>query len=226
MVAAFVTSHAYVPPVRQVLSFLHVSAQLVIIDKPSGLLTVPGRGSDKSDCLLSRVQVEFPDAMVVRRLDMSTSGIIVMGRGAYYQRELSVLFQDRNVKKHYQAIVDGQMPLGEEGEITLPIAADWPNRPLQKIDLIAGRASVTRYRVISVDRQTDTSRIELVPITGRTHQLRVHMEYAGHPILGDGLYGSEESRAKAARLMLHASFIEFVNPATGRLLSVVSTPPF
>jgi tRNA pseudouridine32 synthase/23S rRNA pseudouridine746 synthase len=164
--------------------------------------------------------------MIVHRLDMATSGIVVMGRGAYYQRELSVLFHDRKVKKHYQALVDGQLPLGAEGEINLPIAADWPNRPRQKVDLIAGRASLTGYRVISVDRQTKSSRLELVPVTGRTHQLRVHMESAGHPILGDELYGTEQSRAKANRLMLHASLIEFVNPATGCLLSVVSAPNF
>ena len=164
--------------------------------------------------------------MIVHRLDMATSGIVVMGRGAYYQRELSVLFHDRKVTKHYQALVDGQLPPDAEGEINLPIAADWPNRPRQKIDLIAGRASLTKYRVIGVDPETDASRLELSPVTGRTHQLRVHMEAAGHPILGDELYGTEESRAKANRLLLHASFIEFVNPATGRMLSVVSAPPF
>lgn len=217
---------AYHPPSLQELSILHVSRELIILDKPSGLLTVPGRGVDKSDCLLSRVQAEFPDAMIVHRLDMATSGIVVMGRGPKAQRALSILFQERKVKKCYQALVDGQWTVNREGEINLPIMADWPNRPRQKIDPILGRPSLTRYRVIGLDASQDTSRIELFPVTGRSHQLRVHMESAGHPILGDGLYGTEKSRKKADRLMLHASHIEFAHPDNGALISVGSPPPF
>lgn len=217
---------AYHPPSLQELSILHVSRELIILDKPSGLLTVPGRGVDKSDCLLSRVQAEFPDAMIVHRLDMATSGIVVMGRGPKAQRDLSILFQERKVKKCYQALVDGQWIANTEGEINLPIMADWPNRPRQKIDPIFGRPSLTRYRVIGLDASQDTSRIELFPVTGRSHQLRVHMESAGHPILGDGLYGTEKSRKKADRLMLHASHIEFAHPDSGALISVGSPPPF
>lgn len=190
------------------------------------MLTVPGRGNEKSDCLLTRVQAQFPDALIVHRLDMATSGVIVMGRGQKYQRALSILFQERLVEKRYQALVNGQWAADTEGEIDLPIVADWPNRPRQKIDRINGRPSLTRYRVICMDASEDISRIELRPVTGRSHQLRVHMDAAGHPILGDALYGTEHSRAKADRLMLHACFIEFPHPDTGLVISAESPPPF
>jgi tRNA pseudouridine32 synthase/23S rRNA pseudouridine746 synthase len=164
--------------------------------------------------------------MTVHRLDMATSGIVVMARGRKPQRDLSILFQDRKVRKRYQALVDGKWASADEGEIDLPITADWPNRPKQKIDPASGKPSLTRYRVMSRDTSMDVSRIELSPVTGRTHQLRVHMEATGHPILGDELYGTARSRGKSGRLMLHASFIEFADPETGRLISVVSDPPF
>jgi tRNA pseudouridine32 synthase/23S rRNA pseudouridine746 synthase len=216
----------YRPPPQQELSLLHVSEQLLIIDKPSGLLTVPGRGNDKSDCLLSRVQARFPDALIVHRLDMATSGIVVMGRGPRYQRALSILFQERKVTKRYQALVDGCWAADAAGEIDLPLIADWPNRPRQKVDRIGGRPSLTRYRVIETDASLKVTRVELAPITGRSHQLRVHMESAGHPILGDDLYGTEQSRAKAHRLMLHASYIEFPHPDCGEPIRTTSNPPF
>lgn len=216
----------YHPPPHKALQLLHVSRQLLILDKPSGLLTVPGRGSEKSDCLLSRVQDEFPDAMIVHRLDMDTSGIVVMARGPRHQRALSILFQERKVTKRYEALVDGQWAEAREGEIDLPLIVDWPNRPRQKIDPIAGRPSLTRYRVIGEDPERATTRVELSPITGRSHQLRVHMETTGHPILGDDLYGTTQSRAKADRLLLHACFIEFSHPDTGKPIRVSSPPPF
>jgi tRNA pseudouridine32 synthase/23S rRNA pseudouridine746 synthase len=220
------TASSYHPPVGQALRFLHVSAQLLIVDKPAGLLTVPGRGADKADCLLSRVQMSFPDAMIVHRLDMDTSGIVVMGRGPQPQRALSMLFQARRVDKRYQALVDGTWSRPSAGEIDLPIAADWPNRPRQKVDTVAGRHCLTRYRLMHADPATAVSRVELVPVTGRSHQLRVHMESAGHPILGDRFYGTETSLARASRLMLHACAIEFADPASGEMIKVTSTPPF
>ena len=216
----------YHPPSRQELSILHVSKQLIVVDKPDCLLTVPGRGVEKSDCLLTRVQEAFPDAMIVHRLDMATSGIVVMARGPEYQRALSILFQERKVAKRYQALVDGRWTAAAEGEIALPMIADWPNRPKQKIDPVAGRPSLTRYRVVDVDAAKAVSRIDLFPVTGRSHQLRLHMESAGHPILGDDLYGTEKSQTKAERLMLHACFIEFADPATAKLIRVESCPPF
>lgn len=221
-----VASTPYDPPAHKGLSILHVSEQLIVVDKPSGLLSVPGRGAGKEDCLSRRVQAEFPDAMIVHRLDMGTSGIVVMGRGAKAQRELSVLFQERRVHKRYQALVDGHWTAAAEGEIELPICRDWPNRPKQKIDHATGRPSLTRYRVLDVGAAHAVSRVELEPITGRTHQLRVHMEALGHPILGDDFYGTQASFAKAERLMLHACRIEFSHPETGAPLRFDCPPPF
>ena len=216
----------YLPPAHRGLSLLHLSEHLIVVDKPSGLLSVPGRGAGKEDCLSRRVQAEFPDALIVHRLDMGTSGIVVMGRGAKAQRELSILFQERRVHKRYQALVDGRWTAAAAGEIELPICVDWPNRPKQIVDHAMGRPSRTRYRVLDIDAARAVSRIELEPITGRSHQLRVHMEAMGHPILGDDFYGTPASCAKAARLMLHACRIELDHPETGAPLRVDCPPPF
>ena len=179
------SSTPYCPPPNRGLTILYRSAQLIVVNKPSGLLSVPGRGAGKEDCLSRRVQAEFPDALIVHRLDMGTSGIVVMGRGATAQRELSLLFQERKVRKRYQALVDGRWMAAATGEIALPITVDGPNRAKQKVDHTLGRPSLTRYRVIDIDTARAVSRIELDPVTGRSHQLRVHMEAMGHPILGD-----------------------------------------
>lgn len=216
----------YRPPAHDGLSILYLSEQLVIVDKPSGLLSVPGRGAGKEDCLSRRVQAEYPDALIVHRLDMGTSGIVVMARGAESQRQLSVMFQERRVRKRYQALVDGAWSADETGEIDLPIIVDWPNRPRQIIDHTNGRPSLTRYRVIDIGSARAISRIELDPVTGRSHQLRVHMEATGHPIIGDDFYGTPASCAKADRLMLHACEIEFSEPVTGKPLRIECPPPF
>lgn len=219
-------STPYRPPAHRGLSVLYLSEQLIVVNKPSGLLSVPGRGAGKEDCLSRRVQAEFPDAMIVHRLDMGTSGIVVMGRGAKAQRELSIQFQERRVRKRYQALVDGHWIPAAAGEIELPISVDWPNRPKQKVDHAMGRPSLTRYRVLDIGAARAVSRIELEPITGRSHQLRVHMEAMGHPILGDDFYGTPASCAKAERLMLHACQIELGHPETGAPLRVDCPPPF
>jgi len=216
----------YQPPAHRGLAVLHLSEQLIVVDKPSGLLCVPGRGAGKEDCLSRRVQAEFPDAMIVHRLDMGTSGIVVMGRGAKAQRALSILFQERKVHKRYQALVDGCWTMANAGEIDLPICVDWPNRPKQKVDHTIGRPSLTRYRVLAIDTTPAVSRIELEPVTGRSHQLRVHLAALGHPILGDDFYGTPASCAKAERLMLHACRIEFEHPETGAPLCIDCPPPF
>jgi tRNA pseudouridine32 synthase/23S rRNA pseudouridine746 synthase len=213
----------YHPPAHRGLSVLHLSEQLIVVDKPSGLLSVPGRGAGKEDCLSSRVQAEFPDALIVHRLDMGTSGIVVMGRGARAQRELSIQFQERKVHKRYQALVDGRWTAATEGVIDLPIIVDWPNRPKQIVDHAIGRPSTTRFRVLDIGA---VSRIELEPVTGRSHQLRVHMEAMGHPIVGDDFYGTPASFAKAERLMLHACRIELDHPETGEPLRIDCPPPF
>lgn len=219
-------STPYQPPAHRGLSVLYLSEQLIVVDKPSGLLSVPGRGAGKEDCLSRRVQAEYPDAMIVHRLDMGTSGIVVMGRGARAQRELSIQFQERRVRKRYQALVDGHWTTTAAGEITLPICVDWPNRPKQKVDHATGRPSLTRYRVLDTGTTQEVSRLELEPVTGRSHQLRVHMEAMGHPILGDDFYGSPVSCAKAERLMLHAYQIELGHPETGAPLRIDCAPPF
>lgn len=216
-------STPYRPPAHRGLSLLYLSEHLIVVDKPSGLLSVPGRGAGKEDCLSSRVQAEFPDAMIVHRLDMGTSGIVLMGRGAKAQRELSILFQERRVRKRYQALVDGHWTAAVEGEIDLPIGVDGPKHPKQTVDHTAGRRSLTRYRVLDIGA---ASRIELEPVTGRMHQLRVHMEAMGHPILGDDFYGTPASCAKAERLMLHACEIELGHPETGMPLRIECPPPF
>lgn len=216
----------YLPPAHRGLAILHLSAQLVVVDKPSGLLSVPGRGAGKEDCLSRRVQAEFPDALIVHRLDMGTSGIVALGRGAAAQRALSVQFQERKVKKRYQALVDGCWTAAAEGEIDLPIIVDWPNRPKQIVDHAVGRPSLTRYRVLDIDTARAVSRIELEPVTGRSHQLRVHLEAMGHPIIGDDFYGTPASCAKAERLMLHACRLELSHPETGEPLRIDCPPPF
>jgi tRNA pseudouridine32 synthase / 23S rRNA pseudouridine746 synthase len=208
---------------------------LLVFNKPSGLLSVPGKGPEKADCLRTRVQQVYPEALTVHRLDMSTSGILLMARSAELHRKLSIAFQDREVKKRYVAVVDGHVQGNQEHQenpsqewqlIDKPIATDWINRPLQKIDPIEGKTSQTHYKIVSYDAATDTTRLELAPITGRTHQLRVHLQSLGHPILGDHLYASPEAMAKSARLMLHASLLTFTHPVTGEVLELRCKVPF
>lgn len=215
----------YSPPPDEGLDLIFEDATLLVLNKPSGLLSVPGRGPDKADCLASRVQQRVPDALVVHRLDMETSGLFLMARGTQAQRQLAALFERRQVSKHYLAIVTGQ-PRPESGEICLPLITDWPNRPRQKIDPDNGKPSLTRYRISDYSAEMDTSRIVLEPHTGRSHQLRVHMQAIGHPILGDALYAPRLVRDMAPRLLLHAQHLAFVHPVTGQTCEFHSTPPF
>lgn len=207
------------------LTYLHADAAIVVVIKPSGLLSVPGRGPEKADCLVARVQADFPDALAVHRLDMETSGLMVLARNKAAHRHVSMQFQNRAVEKRYLAVVDGLIA-AEAGEIDLPLSADWPNRPRQKVDIGLGKPSLTRYRVLSHYRADCNTRIELEPMTGRTHQLRVHLMSSGHPILGDPLYASPRALAKAERLLLHASSLRFSHPDTGTPLAFVSPAPF
>ena len=198
---------------------------LLVLEKPAGLLAVPGRGEDQQDCLSARAQRLWPDALVVHRLDMATSGLFLMGRGIHVQRLLSRAFAERAVDKRYEAVVEGRLgPPGLEGTIALPLAADWPNRPLQKVDPETGRRSTTHWRVL--ETHGDRSRLELEPVTGRSHQLRVHLLAIGHPILGDALYAPPPVRERAPRLLLHAKSLRLAHPATGEPLAFDSTPPF
>ena len=203
----------------------HVDAHCIVAIKPSGLLSVPGRGADGQDCLAARVQAEFADALVVHRLDMSTSGLMLFARGLTMQRALSAAFARREVHKRYIAVVHGRVD-SAVGEIDLPLSADWPNRPRQKVDPVAGKPSLTRYGVLDFDAARDCTRLELEPVTGRAHQLRVHLLAIGHPILGDALYAPAPVLAGAERLLLHASALRFAHPAGGDALALESAPPF
>ena len=209
---------------------VHRDASFLVLDKPAGLLSVPGRGADKADCLSARVQAQCPDAMIVHRLDMATSGLILMALGAAMQRHLSRAFAERQVRKRYAAVVSGRLEApataGGWGVIDLPIAADWPRRPLRIIDREHGQASVTRWRVRQHDSAGGTTAVELEPVTGRTHQLRVHLRAIGHPILGDALYGPPAVANAAPRLLLHASGLRLAHPLTGAAMEFSSPAPF
>lgn len=187
----------------------HEDAHLLVIDKPAGLLAVPGRGADKQDCLSARVAARWPDARVVHRLDMATSGLMLFARGAGVQRRLNDAFAARRVDKHYIAVVHGLLA-ADEGEVDAPLAVDWPNRPRQRIDIAIGRPALTRWHVLSRDAAGQRTRVELQPVSGRAHQLRVHLQSLGHPIVGDTLYGDGEP--DEPRLLLHATRLAFLHP--------------
>lgn len=195
---------------------------LVAADKPAGLLSVPGRGEAGRDCLTVRVQADVPDALIVHRLDQPTSGVIVFGCGPAPQRALSMAFEQRRVGKRYEALVRG-LPADDAGEIDLPLSVDWPRRPRQQIDHFRGKASLTRWRVLSRDAERGTARLALEPVTGRSHQLRVHLAAIGHAILGDPFYGPPSD---APRMMLHACELRLPHPVDGRTLILHSDVPF
>lgn len=216
---------AYAPPPHEGLRCLHADDALLAFDKPAGLLSVPGRGPGMQDCLLARVQAEYPEALIVHRLDLATSGLIVLARDADVHRRLSRAFAAREADKRYVAVVAGRVA-ADEGLIDLPLLTDWPRRPLQKVDHAAGKPSRTRFRVLSRDEAQGTTRLELTPETGRTHQLRVHLLALGHPIVGDRLYAPPEVQAMSPRLLLHASWLRLPHPLTGEPLELACPPPF
>ena len=204
---------------------LHIDAACLVVVKPAGLLSVPGRGEHLQDCLSARVQALCADARVVHRLDMATSGLMLFARGATAQRSLSQAFAQREVHKRYVAVVHGLMAPGE-GVIDLPLMADWPNRPMQKVDRADGKPSLTRYRVLAFDAAANTTRVALEPVTGRTHQLRVHLQSIGHPMLGDALYAPPPVLALAHRLLLHAESLSFRHPTSGSTIELSCDVPF
>jgi len=214
----------YAPPPDNGLAVVFADDALVVVDKPAGLLSVPGRGADKQDCLLSRAQAAFPDALTVHRLDMSTSGLLLLARGPAMQRALFRLFRERRVDKRYVAEVEGCLA-DDGGEVDLPLICDWPNRPRQKVDFAIGKRSLTRFRTIWRDPSGLSSRVELEPVTGRSHQLRVHLAALGHPIIGDELYGSG-SLDSDQRLRLHATDLRFEHPVNGQALHFHREAPF
>ncbi len=208
------------------ISLLYEDADLLVLNKPAGLLSVPGRGPDKQDCLSTRVQARFADALVVHRLDMATSGLLLMARGIAMQRALSAAFAERQVAKCYVADVAGLLAPGAPWQlIDLPIAPDWPRRPLRIVHP-QGQPSQTLWRCISQDLQRQASRLELQPLTGRSHQLRLHLQALGHPILGDALYAPAPVQAMAARLHLHARDLTLAHPRTRQSLQWHCPAPF
>ena len=208
-----------------VVTVIHADQWLLVTLKPAGLLSVPGRGVDKQGCALAQIQVAYGDALVVHRLDMATSGLMMFARGAQVQRQLSMAFAQRAVSKRYVAVVHGDLA-SDCGEIDLPLLTDWPNRPLQKVDAELGKPSLTRYSVLVRDATQNNSRLLLEPVTGRSHQLRIHLRELGHPILGDALYAPEPVLALSSRLLLHATSLSFSHPATGEALQFNSEAPF
>ena len=206
---------------------LYADEALLVLDKPAGLLSVPGRDIVNQDCASARAQAQWPDALIVHRLDMATSGLLLMARGAAMRRALGMAFEWRRVYKRYIAVVAGHV-VNDTGEIHQPLRTDWPNRPRQIITP-DGRPSHTRWRVLA--RETDgqgrpQTRLELEPVTGRTHQLRVHLQHIGHPMLGDPLYADAETLARSPRLLLHASELALAHPISGAALHWHSPPPF
>lgn len=210
------------------LDIIHVDDALLVLNKPAGLLSVPGRGEDKQDCLSNRALQHYPDALVVHRLDMATSGLLVMARGKAAQRSLNDAFASRAVHKRYEAVVDGlvQAPDFEWQLIDLPIFLDWPNRPRRIIDTLHGKPSSTRWHLLETNHAQGTSRLALAPVTGRSHQLRVHLQAIGHPILGDMLYAPERVAALSDRMLLHACVLELIHPASLETMRFVSPAPF
>lgn len=214
----------YTPPPHFGLDIVFSDKFLLAVCKPAGLLSVPGRGEDKADSLASRVQAEYPDALVAHRLDRDTSGLLIFPRGAKMHRQISLMFEKREMQKSYVAVVLGKLDK-EQGEIDLPLIVDWPNRPRQMVDTLTGKPSQTRYSVLGYDAATNSSRVALEPLTGRTHQLRVHMLAIGHPIAGDTLYGGAAGDS-TERLMLHAHTLDFIHPVSGKRMQLVAPLPF
>jgi tRNA pseudouridine32 synthase/23S rRNA pseudouridine746 synthase len=206
----------------------HSDAALLVFDKPAGMLAVPGRGAAKADSLASRAYELDAEARIVHRLDMATSGLMLLARGAAAQRALNRAFAERRVTKRYIAVVAGRVAGSADAwhSIELPLACDWPNRPRQRVDHAHGKPSLTRYRVLAHDAASDSTRLELEPVTGRSHQLRVHLLALGHPIVGDALYADAEVRARASRLLLHAARLGLRHPFSGAPLEFACAAPF
>lgn len=213
----------YDPPMDPYLTVLHRDGELLVVDKPSGLLSVPGKAEEHSDCLEKRARETFSEARIVHRLDMDTSGVMVLAMNAAAHRHLGLQFERRKTAKTYVADIWGH-PAADEGEIDLPLICDWPNRPKQMVSFEHGKPALTRWQVIG--RKERTTRVRLFPHTGRSHQLRVHMLELGHPIVGDRFYAGGDALAASSRLALHAESLEFHHPDGGDRMRFVSPLPF
>jgi len=204
------------------LNIIHQDDALLLVNKPNGLLSVPGKGDHLSDCLIARLRVAFPKVLLVHRLDMDTSGVMVFALTAAAQRHLGLQFEKRQMKKAYVARVWGHV-VKDTGTIDLPLIVDWPNRPLQHVNHATGKPAQTDWRVIR--REENSTRIRLYPKTGRSHQLRVHMREIGHPILGDPLYATGDAQ-DFPRMMLHAESLKLRHPNGGESMTFRAKVPF
>ena len=213
----------YQPPLSPFLSLLYHDDDVIVVNKPSGLLSVPGKAPEHRDSLITRIQRVYPDARIVHRLDMATSGVMVVAQHKDSHRQLSRQFELRQTAKRYFARVAG-VPAQSSGSVDLPLICDWPNRPKQKVDFESGKPALTHYKVVQQD--ATEALVALIPITGRSHQLRVHMLELGHPILGDRLYGTPSVIASAPRLQLHAETLSFTHPTSGIRMQLSAPLPF
>lgn len=213
-------SSEYNPPTDP-LDVIHEDAELLLVNKPAGLLSVPGKGEHLADCLMARIQLAFPTALLVHRLDRDTSGVMVFALTKAAQRHLGLQFERRHTKKVYMAVVHGKV-VEKTGLIQLPLIVDWPNRPLQHVNFIRGKQAITEWRRGAV--KDNTTRMRLMPKTGRSHQLRVHMLALGHPIVGDPFYSKNADQYP--RMMLHAESLKLRHPQGGKAVEFKAKAPF
>lgn len=213
----------YAPPQTD-LDVVHKDDWILVLSKPAKLLTVAGRKKEHADCLEARVKRQFPEARIVHRLDMETSGLIIMALDSRTHKNLSLQFEQRRTQKEYVARIWGT-PKEDQGIVDLPLRCDWPNRPLQMVDLTHGKQSKTKWQIVERENE-DTTRVLLKPITGRTHQLRVHMKEIGHPILGDDFYAHEKAFKASERLNLHAHKLMIFHPENDKAIWFESACPF
>ena len=222
---AMTSSTFIVPYCDRPINIVHVDDAIVVVDKPYGLLSVPGRDPANRDCVPSRLNSEFGELRIVHRLDFDTSGLMILARTPEAHRHLNRQFEKRETEKFYEALVWG-LPSNDEGSIDLPICVDWPNRPRKIIDYVNGKNALTHYRVMQRDSERHISRVELQPITGRSHQLRVHLAEIGHPILGCPFYAHEQAKNAWGRLTLHARQLRVTHPLSGEMQTFVAPVPF
>ncbi|CAM4095388.1 bifunctional tRNA pseudouridine(32) synthase/23S rRNA pseudouridine(746) synthase RluA [Pseudoalteromonas byunsanensis] len=213
----------YAPPRDPYLEILYQDSHMLVINKPSGLLTVPGKDPKHADSAISRVNTVFPNARIVHRLDMATSGVLCLAMSKEAHRFLSIQFQDRLTNKYYIARVHGKLEQ-QMGSVDLPLICDWPNRPKQMVCHDTGKPSLTHFEVLNYE--DNATRVKLTPITGRSHQLRVHMLSLGHVILGDRLYAKDDALTAAPRLQLHAQMLQICHPDTGQMMTFEALAPF
>lgn len=217
------TSDYIVPPCHEAIEIIYADSLFLMVNKPSGLLSVPGKHPLNKDCLITRLQQDYPEARIVHRLDLDTSGLMVVALGADSHRALSKQFEQRQTYKEYTAVVFGCVQ-EDHGSIDLPLICDWPNRPKQMVDHERGKQALTHFDVL--ERQADRTRLLLKPVTGRSHQLRVHTMAIDHPILGCDFYAHEQALNMAERLLLHATTLHVDHPETGERIQCHSPAPF